>query len=305
MGIVTAICVTIADSVVVAFSKAKIIDRPSAMCFYLLVNRLLIIGGGRGGWAFGLIILYIIDALILCQQIGEKRFKFSDEVSSIDIEALAKQKRLVDVTKTQEFLLLGMTITILLGMGAVVAIEPRDVDVGALMFSSVALNPFTTLVASIFAVLVLSVYYYSYRAFMRKKKELNPLVHYYCRNKNFDSFQMLCSLSLILSIMWTLMFYWASDDAAIAICGLFVPLILICFANSFLYYIRNDYRYFKDIKAMNANIMRHNKNVTQMRQKAKGIRRAIRAGTSDILNPDQMGLAVSLIEKIHLEREMR
>lgn len=42
-----------------------------------------------------------------------------------------------------------------------------------------------------------------------------------------------------------------------------------------------------------------------MRQKAKGIRRSIRAGTSDILNPDQMGLAVSIIEKIALEREMR
>lgn len=42
-----------------------------------------------------------------------------------------------------------------------------------------------------------------------------------------------------------------------------------------------------------------------MRQKAKGIRRSIRAGTSDILNPDQMGLAVSIIEKIGLEREMR
>lgn len=42
-----------------------------------------------------------------------------------------------------------------------------------------------------------------------------------------------------------------------------------------------------------------------MRQKAKTIRREIRNGTSEILAPDQMGLAVSIIEKIKLERELQ
>jgi len=153
----------------------------------------------------------------------------------------------------------------LIGMGAVVAIEPRDVFIGEIFFGSTGLSPFTTLVACVFGVLVISIYYYTYRAFMRKKKDLSPLVYYYARNKNIDTFQMCCALSLLVSVMWSLMFYWASDNGAIAICGFFVPLILIFFCNSFLYYLKNDFRYFKNISQMNHNIERHNKIVAQMR----------------------------------------
>jgi len=81
MGIVTGVCVLLADLTVISLSKGGIINRPSAMCLFLLLNRVLIIGGGRYAWSFGLIILYVIDALILSQRIGERRFKFSDEVA--------------------------------------------------------------------------------------------------------------------------------------------------------------------------------------------------------------------------------
>lgn len=187
MGIVTAVCVMLADLTVIALSKGGIFNRPSLMCLFLLLNRVLIIGGGRYAWSFGLIILYLINAMILSHQIGEKRFKFSDEVAAVDIEQLSKQNRLVDVTKTEEFLLFSLTVAILIGMGAVVAIEPRDVFIGEIYFGTTGLSPFTTLVASVFGVVVISIYYYTYRAFIRKKKNLSALVYYYARNKNIDT----------------------------------------------------------------------------------------------------------------------
>lgn len=144
-----------------------------------------------------------------------------------------------------------MSVAILIGMGAVVAIEPTDVNIEAMTFGSTKLDPFTTLVAAVFVVIVTTIYYFTYRAFMRKKRGLTPLVYYYARNKNVDTFSMLSALTLIVTIMWTLLFYWASDNGSIAICGLFVPVIFICFSNAFLYYMKNDYRMFKDISMLN------------------------------------------------------
>jgi len=73
--------------------------------------------------------------LIISDKIGKKRFRFSEEVGAIDIEQLAVQKRLVDITLTPEFLLIGQTLSILIGMGLIVAIEPKDVFLGSIVVS--------------------------------------------------------------------------------------------------------------------------------------------------------------------------
>jgi len=70
---------------------------------------------------------------------------------------------------------------------------------------------------------------------------------------------MCCVLSIIVTCMWTLVLYWSTGNPEYFILGLFVPLILLSFANAFLYYNKNDYRYLKSVKNMNINVKRHNK----------------------------------------------
>lgn len=70
---------------------------------------------------------------------------------------------------------------------------------------------------------------------------------------------MCCILSVVVSCMWTLLLYWSSDNVEFFILGLFVPMIVLFFANTFLYYSNNDYRYLKSVKNMNTNVARHNK----------------------------------------------
>lgn len=65
MGVVTAICVGISDIIATSLAKGGVLTRPSAYSFFLLLNRFLIILGGRDGWAFGIIILYLMYAIIL------------------------------------------------------------------------------------------------------------------------------------------------------------------------------------------------------------------------------------------------
>lgn len=47
MGIVTAVCIMSSDLVIISLAKAKIIGRPSYFCFFAVLNRVFIIGGGR------------------------------------------------------------------------------------------------------------------------------------------------------------------------------------------------------------------------------------------------------------------
>jgi len=47
MGIITAVAIMASDTVIISLAVAKLIERPSYFCFYVVLNRAFIIGGGR------------------------------------------------------------------------------------------------------------------------------------------------------------------------------------------------------------------------------------------------------------------
>ena len=99
------------------------------------------------------------------------------------------------------------------------------------------------------------------RAFKRKiDSTVSPTYVYLC-SKKIDSYYIFCIICYILSIFWTLGAYPFFDHKNVLVMGFIIPAILFCFFNIFIVYVKNDYYFIENVKAINHHIVAHNKRV--------------------------------------------
>lgn len=81
----------------------------------------------------------------------------------------------------------------------------------------------------------------TYRLFMRKKKKIEPKIHYYIKNRKFDMYWIFIVASFILMAAVGLIAYWITDEISYFLVIIFVSIFIILYLNAFLHYVMNDY----------------------------------------------------------------
>jgi len=113
----------------------------------------------------------------------------------------------------------------------------------------------------VFCLLLVATFFFlmgTYRLFIRKKKKIEPKIHYYIKDRKFDMYWIYISASFFLLATVGLISYWLTDDVTLFIIIIFISIYVIMYLNAFLHYVMNDYDILQNIEAFNVKIRKHN-----------------------------------------------
>lgn len=100
---------------------------------------------------------------------------------------------------------------------------------------------------------------------MRKKKRIDPKIHFYFKNRRFDMYWVYIIASFILLAAVGLIAYWITNSISIFLVIIFVSIFIILYLNAYLHYVMNDYEILQNIENFNIKIRKHNERLGDLK----------------------------------------
>jgi cell shape-determining protein MreC len=118
----------------------------------------------------------------------------------------------------------------------------------------------------------------TYRLFMRKKRKIEPQIHFYLKNKRFDMYWIFISAAFIFLAAIGLICYWITQVVSYFLVIVFVSIFIIAYLNAYLHYVMNDYYLFQDVEKINNYVRKHNSKLADLREKVDKIKKELEVG---------------------------
>lgn len=100
-----------------------------------------------------------------------------------------------------------------------------------------------------------------YKLFIRKKKRIEPKLHYYIMNYKFDIYWIFMIATIIVMVTIGLIVFWIMDIVSYFLVIALVSFSILLFMNAYLYYALNDHFFLQDITKLNDKIKKHNERI--------------------------------------------
>ena len=84
----------------------------------------------------------------------------------------------------------------------------------------------------------------TYRLFFRKKRKIEPQIHFYIKNHTFDMYWIFISCSFLTLSSIGLISYYLTDLLIYFFMIIFISIFIIAYLNAYLHYVMNDYEMF-------------------------------------------------------------
>jgi MFS family permease len=158
------------------------------------------------------------------------------------------------VSRAPEFLLMFIT-TIYVALFVILYVtEPRGVPLLRLYLDN---WQYPYYICGVFCLLLIATFFAligTYRLFIRKKRVIEPKIHFYIKNRKFDMYWIFITASFILCAAVGLIAYWITKILSYFLIIIFVSIFIILYLNAFLHYVMNDYAVLQDIDMFNLKI---------------------------------------------------
>lgn len=130
-----------------------------------------------------------------------------------------------------------------------------------------------------------------YRLFTRKRKRIEPKIHYYIKNYKFDVYWIFLVGSFIVNTIIGLIAYWITDIVSYFLVIALITIYALFYVNAFLHYTLNDFDILQNIDSLNLKIKKHNERLTDLKEKVVKFKEDLKEGKAASVGAASMGLA--------------
>ena len=149
--------------------------------------------------------------------------------------------------KVPEFLL-GLITAIYAAIFTILyVVEPDDIP---LMYLNMDNWDYPYYINGVFCVLLVAGFFCSlsvYKLFIRKKRRIEPKIHYFIMNYKFDVYWIFMIATIVVTVTIGLIAFWISETVSTFLIISLLSFSLLFFMNSYLHYSLNDHMFFQDI----------------------------------------------------------
>ena len=285
------VAVILTDIILYLIYNSRIVETSTPLALTLLLNRLLLFVFGGDWWIYGYMVLFMFYAVVLSIVIARKRFPFESAFDEMNLDNISDNKRSVDVIKVPEFLL-GVITAIYSALFTVLyVIEPEGIP---LKYLDIDNWEYPYYICGVFCLLLVTSFFFAmavYRLFYRKRKRIEPKVHFYVKSRKFDLYWIFLVLSFISNVVIGLISYWITDSVSFFLVIALVTVYILLYINAYLHYILNDYEVLENIDALNAKIKKHNERLGVLKEKVVKFKKDLKEGNAGAVGAASLGLA--------------